>query len=124
GLPKLRTAPAKYLARLTPPTRGRVLSVPVSAVIDSGDRTVVYVEVMPGVFEGRAVVLGPRSGDLFPVFDGLAPGEKVAATGAFLIDAESRINPATRGCADTRAASPAPEPAPGVRSTLTKKYNM
>ena len=48
----------------------------------------------PGVFEGREVVLGPRSGDRFPVLEGLAPGEKVAAAGAFLIDAESRINPA------------------------------
>ena len=39
------------------------------------------------------VVLGPRTGDRFPVLEGLAPGEKVAAAGAFLIDAESRINP-------------------------------
>src|SRR5262249_52585486 len=128
GLPKLRTAPAKYLARLTPPTRGRVLSVPVSAVIDSGDSTVVYVEVMPGVFEGRTVVLGPRSGDLFPVLEGLAPGDKVAAAGAFLIDAESRINPATRGAAagarptgpetsnDPAPAPAKPEPAPPNRS--------
>jgi Cu(I)/Ag(I) efflux system membrane fusion protein len=120
-LPKFRAAPAEYLARLAPPTRGGVLSVPETAVIDSGDRTVVYVEVMPGVFEGRAVVLGPRSGDLFPVLDGLAPGEKVAASGAFLIDAESRINPATRGRADAGAASCAHEPSPGVRPALTKK---
>ena len=39
------------------------------------------------------VVLGPRIGDRFPVLDGLAPGDKVAAAGAFLIDAESRLNP-------------------------------
>ena len=40
-------------------------------------------------------MLGPRAGDRFPVLEGLAPGEKVAAAGAFLIDAESRLNP---GC--------------------------
>ncbi len=40
---------------------------------------VVYVEAEPGVFEGREVVLGPRIGDRFPVLEGLAPGEKVAA---------------------------------------------
>jgi Cu(I)/Ag(I) efflux system membrane fusion protein len=118
-LPKLRDAPARYLARLATPPRGGVLSVPESAVIDSGDHTVVYVEVTPCVFEGRAIVVGPRSGDLFPVLDGLAPGEKVAATGAFLIDAESRINPATRGRADASPAPPAPEPAPNVRSATT-----
>jgi Cu(I)/Ag(I) efflux system membrane fusion protein len=45
------------------------------------------------VFEGREVVLGPRTGNRFPVLEGLSPGEQVAASGAFLIDAESRINP-------------------------------
>ena len=67
--------------------------MPETAVIDSGDRKVVYVEAQPGVFEGRQVVLGPRIGDRYPVLDGLAPGDKVAAAGAFLIDAESRLNP-------------------------------
>ncbi len=62
-------------------------------MIDTGSRKVVYVESEPGVFEGREVVLSSRIGSRFPVLDGLAPGEKVAATGAFLIDAESRINP-------------------------------
>jgi Cu(I)/Ag(I) efflux system membrane fusion protein len=93
--PKLKAEPAKYLARLAPPPGDQVLSVPESAVIDTGNRKIVYVESGPGVFDGRVVVLGPRVGDRFPVFEGLAPGEKVAAAGAFLIDAESRINPGT-----------------------------
>jgi Cu(I)/Ag(I) efflux system membrane fusion protein len=91
--PKLKAQPAKYLARLAPPPLDQVLSVPESAVIDTGVRKVVYIESEPGVFEGREVVLGPRIGNRFPVMEGLAPGEKVAAAGAFLIDAESRINP-------------------------------
>ena len=118
--PKLKAQPAKYLARLAPVPRDEVLSVPESAVIDTGRRKVVYVESEPGVFEGREVVLGPRTGNRFPVLEGLAPGEKVAASGAFLIDAESRINPgavpATREesgppkavAPPTRAASAAP----------------
>ena len=92
--PKLKAEPARYLVRLSPPPRGQVLSIPESAVIDTGTRKVVYVETEPGVYEGREVVLGPRSGDRFGVLEGLAPGEKVAAAGAFLIDAESRLNPA------------------------------
>jgi membrane fusion protein, copper/silver efflux system len=91
--PKLKAQPAMYLARLAPPPQDTVLSVPESAVIDTGMRKVVYVESEPGVFEGREVVLGPRVGNRFPVLDGLALGEKVAASGAFLIDAESRIDP-------------------------------
>ena len=91
--PKLKAEPAKYLARLAPPPEDQVLSVPELAVIDTGTRKVVYVESAPGVFEGREVVLGPRTGNRFPVLEGLSPGEQVAASGAFLIDAESRINP-------------------------------
>ena len=70
--------------------------MPESAVIDTDSRKVVYVESGPGLFEGRAVTLGARAGNQFPVLDGLAPGERVAAAGAFLIDAESRLDPATR----------------------------
>jgi hypothetical protein len=40
------------------------------------------------------VELGPRSGDLYPVAKGLIAGQRVAAAGAFLIDAETRLNPA------------------------------
>ena len=93
--PKLHAQTAMYLARLAPPPRDEVLTVPESAVIDTGSRKIVYVEAEPGIYEGREVVLGARIGDRFPVLEGLAPGEKVAAKGAFLIDAESRLNPAT-----------------------------
>jgi len=70
-----------------------VLAVPESAVVDTGERTVVYVERMPGMFDGVEVVLGPRCGDTYPVVKGLEPGERVATAGAFLIDAETRLNP-------------------------------
>lgn len=102
--PKLIARPAGYLARLAPPPADRVLSVPESAVIDTGQRKLVYVETEPGVFEGREVVLGPRSGDRYPVLRGLMPGDKVAAAGAFLIDAESRLNPAASGLEPSPAA--------------------
>jgi Cu(I)/Ag(I) efflux system membrane fusion protein len=78
--------------------------VPESAVVDTGTKTIVYVEAGPGVFEGRAVVLGPRWGDSFPVLDGLAPGDRIAAAGAFLIDAETRLNPSLRSAGRSAAA--------------------
>jgi Cu(I)/Ag(I) efflux system membrane fusion protein len=120
---KLKAQPAKYLARLAPPPRDAVLSVPESAVVDSGTRKIVYVEAEPGVYEAREVVLGTRIGDRFPVLEGLAPGDKVATKGAFLIDAESRLNPATAppdsgGQNPPRAGGPPPRtaaaPTPGV----------
>jgi membrane fusion protein, copper/silver efflux system len=85
---------------------GEVLAVPESAVIDTGTRKVVYVERSRGMFEGIEVVLGPRCGEFFPVIQGVAAGQRVAATGSFLIDAETRLNP---GAASSYfgAASPA-----------------
>jgi Cu(I)/Ag(I) efflux system membrane fusion protein len=73
---------------------GEVLSVPERAVIDTGSRQIVYVEREPGQFEGVQVELGPRSGGYYPVVKGLQPGDRVAAAGSFLIDAETRLNPA------------------------------
>lgn len=90
----LKSAPTKFLAKLAPPPQDAVLSVPEAAVIDTGTRKVVYVETEPGLFEGREVVLGPLSGGRYAVLDGLSPGDRVAAAGAFLIDAETRLNPA------------------------------
>ena len=72
---------------------GECLALPESAVIDTGSLQVVYVESMPGLFDGVAVKLGPRVGDLFPIREGLKPGQRVATRGAFLIDAETRLNP-------------------------------
>jgi hypothetical protein len=74
--------------------RGQVLAVPTSAVVDSGDRKVVFVESMPGMFDGISVDLGPRCGDVYPVARGLEAGQRVAIAGAFLLDAETRLNPA------------------------------
>jgi membrane fusion protein, copper/silver efflux system len=72
---------------------GQVLAVPCSAVIDAGARKVVFVERMPGMFDGVEVVLGPRCGDSYPVVRGLEAGQRVAFAGAFLLDAETRLNP-------------------------------
>ena len=73
--------------------KGQVLAVPQSAVVNTGLRKVVFVETMPGMFDGVEVVLGPRCGDYYPVLRGLEPGQKVAIAGAFLLDAETRLNP-------------------------------
>ena len=72
---------------------GQVLAVPQSAVVDTGERKVVFVEGMPGMFDGVEVVLGPRCGDSYPVVRGIEPGQRVAIAGAFLLDAETRLNP-------------------------------
>jgi len=75
-----------------PPT----LVVPLTAVVDTGSRTVVWVEGENGLFEPRNVTTGERSGDRVQILSGLSPGEKVAVSGAYLIDSESQLS-GTRG---------------------------
>ena len=76
-----------------PPSGGGpgLLSVPITAVLDSGTRQLVYVEASRGLFEPREVVLGPRAGDLYPVLEGLSEGELVVTRGGFLIDSQFQI---------------------------------
>jgi hypothetical protein len=70
-----------------------VLVVPESAVIDTGAHQIVFVESMPGMFDGVLVELGAKEGGYLPVRSGLSPGQRVASSGAFLLDAETRLNP-------------------------------
>jgi hypothetical protein len=72
---------------------GQVLAVPESAVVATGTQTVVFVESMPGMFDAVEVALGPRCGAFCPVVRGLQAGQKVVTSGAFLLDAETRLNP-------------------------------
>ena len=88
-----RIVPVGLSGAKTPP-QYEFLCVPERAVIDTGSKKVVYIEREPGTFEGVEVELGPRHDDYFPVIKGLKPGDKVAAAGGFLIDAETRLNPA------------------------------
>jgi Cu(I)/Ag(I) efflux system membrane fusion protein len=102
------------------------LVVPERAVIDTGVKKVVYVEREPGLFEGIEVQLGPRQDDVYPVIKGLKPEDKIAVAGGFLIDAETRLNPAAAATyfgasggpqSATRPSAPSgPSPRPGGQS--------
>lgn len=78
---------------------GKVLAVPESSVIDTGTKKIVYKEELPGSFDGVLVKLGSRmsgpKGEVYlPVFEGLKLNDQIVAAGSFLIDAETRLNPA------------------------------
>lgn len=74
--------------------RRELLSVPLSAVIDTGLRKVVFVERGHGTFDAVEIAAGPRAGEYYPVTKGLVAGDRVVTQGAFLLDAETRLNPA------------------------------
>lgn len=71
-----------------------VLAVPFSAVIDTGFRKVVFLDKGHGTFDAVEVTLGPRAGEYYQVLKGLAVGDRVVTAGAFLLDAEARLNSA------------------------------
>jgi Cu(I)/Ag(I) efflux system membrane fusion protein len=72
-----------------PLTKGIV--VPVTAVIDTGKRQLVWVEISPNVFEPRDVQAGERIDDKVQIMSGIKAGEKVAVSGSYLIDSESQL---------------------------------
>ena len=76
---------------------GRVVTVPLSAVIDSGIRRIVLIQVGGGRFEPREVTLGARGNDYVEVLDGVREGELVVVAANFLIDAESNLKAAVTG---------------------------
>jgi Cu(I)/Ag(I) efflux system membrane fusion protein len=83
-----------------------ILSVPDSAVLDSGSRQIVLLARDAGRFEPRPVRLGIRGDDWVQVVDGLKPGDQVVVGANFLIDAESNLRAALQGFADGAAAKP------------------
>lgn len=74
-----------------PAPASAALTVPVDAVIDSGSEQRVFVEGSGGVFAPRTVQTGWHSGDRIEIVHGLAEGERVVASGTFLVDSESRL---------------------------------
>jgi RND family efflux transporter MFP subunit len=59
--------------------------VPAAAIVDDAGRPIVFVQRQGETFERRAVTLGPRSGDLVQITDGVKPGERVVTKGAYLV---------------------------------------
>jgi Cu(I)/Ag(I) efflux system membrane fusion protein len=70
---------------------GEALAVPESAVVDTGKRQVVFVEVEPGVYQPRFVKLGRRAEGYYEVLEGLKEGEKVVIKGTFLLHSEAQL---------------------------------
>jgi RND family efflux transporter MFP subunit len=75
---------------------GRRLTVHEDAVIDTGERKIVFVDRGEGLFEPREVKLGLKTGDYYEVLNGLREGERVVTSANFLIDSESKLKSAIK----------------------------
>lgn len=96
---KLR--PESYLTVSLEINLGEQMTVPKSAVIDTGERQIVF-RVLEGTrFETKEIKLGPEAGETRVVLEGLSPGDVVATSAAFLIDSESQLKAAISGMGTT-----------------------
>ena len=69
-----------------------VLTVPRSAVIETGSEAVVYVEQSGGAYEHTVLKTGRRGDSLIEVLSGLKEGDKVVTNGNLLIDGQAEMN--------------------------------
>lgn len=76
---------------------GSRLSIPEEAVIDTGERKLVFVVHEGNHFEPREVKLGVKAGEFYEIRSGLEEGERVVTSAQFLIDSESRLKAAVKG---------------------------
>jgi YHS domain-containing protein len=98
------------------------IAVPAEAILDSGQRKVVYVARGDGLFEPRLVEVGWRLGDRVQVTRGLEPGEQIVVSGNFLLDSESRMRlSASAGAVPADQMSAAKDPVCGMDVDTTLK---
>ncbi len=86
--------PADELGYVQDPSSEAPLVIPASAVLRTGKRAVVYIELPESKtpsYEGREIEIGSRAGDVFIVKSGLAEGDRVVTKGAFKLDSALQI---------------------------------
>jgi Cu(I)/Ag(I) efflux system membrane fusion protein len=94
--------PQMYVeAQISAPASG-VLVVPASAVMYTGKRNIVWVEVADNAFEPREVHVGATSGVLVEITGGLDEGERVVTSGGYLLESESQLRMPVAGAGEHR----------------------
>jgi Cu(I)/Ag(I) efflux system membrane fusion protein len=103
--PKTRTAKVRFelgnpIEKLKPDMYANVelrmnmgtrLAIPQEAIIESGQKQVVFLHLGGGKLEPRQIKTGLKTGELTEVLAGLKEGEHIVTSANFLIDSESRL---------------------------------
>ncbi len=108
--------PNMFVSATVEITESARLVVPRAAVLETGRRSLVWVEASPNAFVPRQVTVGFKGDNVVEIASGLSPGDKVAATGGFLIDSESALQNggAQSGHQHGSSAPSVPEASDGV----------
>ena len=91
----LKLKPNMYAKATIVVPKASAMVVPSTAILSTGKRTVVWVEVKENTFEPRDVVVGSASEGFTAILNGLGEGDHVVETGGFLLDSESELQQPT-----------------------------
>jgi Cu(I)/Ag(I) efflux system membrane fusion protein/cobalt-zinc-cadmium efflux system membrane fusion protein len=94
--PNLTLTPGMFANVTFHVSMGQQLTIPASGLLQTGTRSIVFVDDGKGYLQPREVELGPRLGDDFVVVKGLRAGERIVTSANFLIDSESQLQAALR----------------------------
>jgi membrane fusion protein, copper/silver efflux system len=92
----LKLRPDEYVDVALSLDEGNGLTIPVEAVLPTGEHNVVFVDKGSGRLEPRFIKLGGKFGDYYQVTGGLSAGERVVNSANFLVDAESKVQGALK----------------------------
>ncbi|MBD0776877.1 efflux RND transporter periplasmic adaptor subunit [Maribacter sp. ANRC-HE7] len=74
-------------------TNSELISVPATAVMWTGERSLIYIKTNPNepIFEMREVTIGSRNGENFTITSGLENGDEIVTNGTFTVDAAAQL---------------------------------
>jgi Cu(I)/Ag(I) efflux system membrane fusion protein/cobalt-zinc-cadmium efflux system membrane fusion protein len=101
--PGLALKPGMYVNVDIAAQLGRQLVVPASAVLQSGQRAVAFIDHGQGNLEPREVTTGPQMAGSIVILSGLKPGDRVVSSANFLVDSEAQLQAAFQSFAPPTA---------------------
>ncbi len=107
--PGLRLKPQMYADVSLDLVSATGVVIPDSALIDTGLRRIVFVDLGGGRLEPREVAVGVRGDGKAQILSGVKEGERVAVRANFLLDSESRLRAALAGMTGGGAAAGTPQ---------------
>jgi Cu(I)/Ag(I) efflux system membrane fusion protein len=75
------------------------LAVPRDAILETGERQIIFVHHAGGTVEWRNAMIGVEAGDWVEIREGLQEGEHIVTSANFLLDSEVRLKTAIGGMA-------------------------
>ena len=120
--PDGRIKPGMYATVILSSSMQSALTVPRSAVVQTGERALVFVDLGNGKLNAQTVQLGRTGGEYVEVLTGLASGQRVVTSAQFLIDSESNVAEVMRSMIGTRGqGGTMSDVTPGAKNAVDAK---